>query len=809
MKTFSWRAVPALVFTAIYGLGTYFPITPMPILMGSLATCLAAIFYLAYLSRKRMVSLFPLWISLCLCLGFLVLGMIRKQQILAEKPIAVLNTLSGHQPENRIIRAQIADFPQRKPYGWKFVLDLQSIRYQSGWKAFSGKIQSTYVSTATVNLKKGDVIEVSGLLEKPIGKRNPMDFDYAQVLARKHIYLTLKIKSLRPIAQSPHFLDQIANQSRTFIQSALQKGFEHPENRALMFALLVGDRSEIDETTTQQFRQTGLMHLLAVSGLHIFLLGMIVFELLRSLLNRTRLPFYHREIIRSVVTILILLLFWIVTGNSPSILRAIIMALIAILANLWQRPHIGLNALGVSAFCLLLYDPNIRYDIGFQLSYAAVLALMLVYPVLNAYCTEKRFPNKGLQKLMSSIMLSIAATLGTLPILLVHFGTVSLGGIILNIVGVPLSSVALIAGILSVIGFGISETIGLALSSAAEWLTIAFKAFTLWGYESFACLQVEYYVDNLWILISIVALLWAIAHQSKRKASIGLALLCITFNFYGFLWQPTKAPLDVLFFDVGHGDAALIQFPNGKKMLVDVGDCNEYADMGERVIVPHFKKQNLQTVDIVLITHPHADHIGGLPYILRNLKVGKVLMNGNMKSHPMLNSSLKIADSLNIPVYAVKKGDQLRIDEQVDIRILSANAKHENPNEGSIVFTLQYGITKFLFTGDAEAETENQLLSQYPQALGANVIKVGHHGSKTSSTPTFVQKATAYSANEYAVVSVSADGKHGLPDYSALIRWKEAGANVLSTAHQQAIWLASDGQEIFPIDWKKTSTFRF
>jgi competence protein ComEC len=275
--------------------------------------------------------------------------------------------------------------------------------------------------------------------------------------------------------------------------------------------------------------------------------------------------------------------------------------------------------------------------------------------------------------------------------------------------------------------------------------------------------------------------------------------------------------LSVIFFDVGHGDASLVRFPNGKTLLIDAGPAFSGNDAGTRFIYPFLERWGIRTLDAVLITHPHADHLGGLPSILSALPVRRVLMSPRSSTRGLPRRLLRLADSLDVPLRYKAAGDTLSIDPTVRLRILAPDAAlalHPEVNETSLVVQVQYGATAFLFLGDAESESERFLTRHYSRLLRSDVVKVGHHGSRTSSSAEVVDRivpdeqvdgADSLKNREIqspiAIVSTGPSSVYGLPDEDVLDRWEAHGAQLHVTANQRALWLSSDGHSVSPIPW--------
>jgi competence protein ComEC len=263
--------------------------------------------------------------------------------------------------------------------------------------------------------------------------------------------------------------------------------------------------------------------------------------------------------------------------------------------------------------------------------------------------------------------------------------------------------------------------------------------------------------------------------------------------------------LDIVFLDVGQGDAAFVRFPDGRTMAVDLGPRDAYFDAGRSVVVPHLERFSPKRLDVAVVTHPHSDHLGGFPSVLRSIPVGRYVHNGEPYDSDLFRESEHLLDSLHVPSHSLRAGDTLRVDPSVRIQVLApapATDDEANPNERSVVLLLEFGATTILLTGDSERAAENGLLHAFRTSLAAEVVKVAHHGSDTSSQPRFVEAVTQGEETTLAVVSVAERNRFGLPDEVVLDRWSEAGARLHVTSAGGALWLRSDGREVRVVDWR-------
>src|SRR5690606_17592220 len=409
-------------------------------------------------------------------------------------------------------------------------------------------------------------------------------------------------------------------------------------------------------------------------------------------------------------------------------------------------------------------------------------------PLLRAAVPEGWHRRRGLGWTLGMTNASIAATLGTAPALLYHFGRLPLAGLALNLVAIPATAVVLFGGLGCVVFAGWLPWVADAFAGLAEFATAVLLMTSRLGAEHLAWTLLRGYVQDPWFVSATAALLAAFALWRRPRGRWGLTGgamgLCAVGLWAGIGRGDARPHLDVVFLDVGQGDATVLALPSGRHVLVDAGLRDPYADAGRWTVLPHLRRFGIDRLDAVVLTHPHADHFGGLVTVMEAVPVGRIVHNGHRPESPFWLSTLALADSLGIPQQVVRTGDTLALDPSVRLRILAPERPPrpwEDSNDHSVVLRVEYGATAFLLTGDAEAGAEAQLVARYGDALASDVVKVGHHGSRTSSTPAFVEAAVD-SSTAFAVVSVARRNRYGLPDEEPLARWAATGAAVLQTA---------------------------
>ncbi len=704
----------------------------------------------------------------------------------------------------------------------RFTLD----EVEVGAKRWRGTIAVTIVPSnwradfAPPDLEQGQRVRLSGELRPPPPKGNPSDFGYGAFLVGKGTWATMRVKAptnpgesasdLVVLGDERGVLDRVVGAVRSHVEAALARFVPHDEPRALLRALLLGERHAISGETREQFARTGLLHLLAVSGLHVLLVGMLLHGLLRPFLLRMGLRFRAMEIGRALVTIAILCVYALVTGGSDSVWRAVLMATLAVAGRAFQKPSAGTNALAIAALVLLILRPTRLFGVGFQLSFLAVLGLLTLGRTINDVRPKRVYDSAALSWLWNATAATVAATVATAPVLLFHFGRVPLAGLVLNLPAVPLTLMAFASALLTV-GLAWIPPVAGALGASADVLCRLLIWTTQTGEQALGRWALEGFVTRPLLVAALTAsvlLVMGWRYRAVRAPLAGSALLLAAVSVWASVLSPQarRPSLDVLFFDIGQGDAALLRTPSGRHILIDAGPLTDTWDAGERTILPHLQRLGIDRLDAVVISHPHADHLGGLPSLLRNVEVGRVVDNGQRASSILYAETHFLLDSLGVARRSVSAGDTLGLGDGIVATVLGpvrSNQPEDEANNASVVLLIRYGDVELLFAGDAEREAEAEMLHRWSPLIGegllrADIVKVGHHGSRTSSTAGWID--AVLEPGGIAVVSVARQNIYRLPNAEVLDRWTNAAADVRLT-HRGALWLRTDGQSVERIDW--------
>ena len=647
-------------------------------------------------------------------------------------------------------------------------------------------------------LKPGNYLEVTGYYYKGKQKRNPGEYDYDAYLKSKEILGLLSatdITSIIIINDEVSTFKNIIHQIRKTIDGQIKKYHSH-ETAALLRGLLLADRGEINYQTKTQFINAGVVHVLAVSGLHV---GFIIMIFL-FLFGRFNL------FIRSILTIVGLLCFMLITGVPPSVSRATVMAIVLIIAFLSNRSTNLINSISIAAVIILIINPNEIYNPGFQLSFAAVMAIGILLPYLNQIIEKRNVPNKILKYLLLFCAVSLSAQIGTLPFTLLYFNKFSIIALLTNFLVIPSIGFIIAAAIVTLFFSTIIPFIAVYFATAnglfSGWVLSIIK---FSGDLSFSYISITNYslIDLVLFYLMLSLLLFFLAKFNNIQAKLALFILIsantILYSSIDDTNLLSDKFLSVLMIDVGQGDSFLIKFPDGKTALVDAGNTTFTFDNGDRVIIPLLRYLGIKKIDYGIVTHLDADHYGGFVALILEGMIGKIFKPEIDTSLSKDNRFEEFIRERGIPISYFKE-EKIEVGNAALYFLYDDEVKNisgESTNNRSGIVKLVYGETSFLFTGDVEKDVENFYAKKYKYFLDSDVLKVGHHGSKTSSSNEFLK----YVSPELSLISAGFKNKFGHPVEDVLQRLEAEGSTIYRTDLNKAVLLRSDGKEIKLINW--------
>ena len=627
--------------------------------------------------------------------------------------------------------------------------------------------------------------------------RNPGEFDYGRYLELNDIHGVVDILHVSLVSKTAHYnLSSFVYSAQKYFYTTLDRLHEKRFSSFLK-GIVLGYRADLSEDVKQSFIDTGTIHILAVSGENVAFVALVlysIFELLR----------FHR-IAAALSGITGLVLYMLITGSTASVVRATIMAVVVLLGSCFERKSDIVNSLSIAALLLFLWSTDTLYDVGFQLSFAAVGSIIYFYPKLIA--AGEKMPKKIrefplVEESIKLLAVSLAAQIGTLPFTAYYFGKISFVSCVANIIVVPLSGLNTILGFIELLTAPLST----ALASCYAAVNDCFLWFVLWFVGAAARMPFAFYnISSLGVSAVVVYYCIVIGIFVLRRKNLKYAVIAMLFASNGYLCfeilREHTSLVRICSFDVGQGDAFLADFPGHRSLLIDSGPSNRFVDAGERFIAPYLKREGISSLNYAVLTHPHADHYGGIRRVAQNIHIDTVVVP-SLPFYPLpfqlLIDSLK---SMGICIRKVQSGDQLYIGNDVRIYVLYPsvhNIRNRNMNDCSIVMKIYFGTTSFLFTGDAGEDIEQALGRKYSVLLQSDVLKVGHHGADMSTGPEFLKKVRP----SMALISVGRKNMFGHPSGKVLKELMKNGVAVFRTDMDHATIVESDGRICRSVPWR-------
>lgn len=654
-------------------------------------------------------------------------------------------------------------------------------------------------------LNYGDVVKLDGFPERPWLPGNPGEFNYRKYLQMKNIYFRFTLSD-----ENVKILDEkkgnIVNRAlfdplRQYLLKKIDFNLDSPA-REVTKALLLGERQDIDDSVMEDFQKSGVIHVLAISGLHVGFILML-FLLFFSFL---RLPYF----LRILFSLFFLFLFVALIDFKAPVVRASVMAAFYFIGKLSERFPKPLNLIGVAGLTILLFEPRQLFQPGFQFSFTAVGAILYGYPRLKRMIPWpfsdsgwRGFINKFIR---TPLIVSLAAVLGTAPLTWLYYGSLQTGAIIANIFVIPMIGsyviLSLLFLILSVLIPGIMIGFSYLLK---EYVKFILDTVGLFADQAFVQIYLPH--PSMWIIMLCIAAFFLIFNMRKRVNRWYLVFVLITLLFYvnGWLLR-NEQNLSVIFADVGQGDAAVIRIPGGETIVVDSGDMAKGRDKGKEIVLPLLRYYGIGTIKYLIGTHPHSDHIGGFRSLMQSVSVDTLVLSGFKEDSKFYHFMIHSAKKNSVPIRYVHSGQVLYVNPVCRIYILhpdnhfleGVGQNNGKVNNSSIVLKIVYGATSFLLTGDLERDGETAL-ARFSDFLDADVLKVGHHGSKTSSQDEFLNLVTP----GFGVISVGRHNRFYHPSRSTVTRLIDHSVIPLRTDHFGAIVFESDGREIYLRNWRE------
>lgn len=643
-----------------------------------------------------------------------------------------------------------------------------------------------------LELLSGDKLSFSAVLRGEEAFKNFFPDFSQKYLRSQKIHLRASTKSpllIKKLNAENHTLGGFFSGLRRKFQRQIEMDFPGREKFSLspegglLEALLLGADRRIDQQIDRQFQKTGLYHLVAISGAHI---AVITF-LLYSLLSLFRL---RKRTINLILLILLIFYAFLVEGQ-PSVFRAVLMTSLFLLGKLLDYDVNFLNLLSFSALFLLVLNPFSFEEAGFQLTFAATLSLILFFkPIL-------RFMPVWPFKISEMLALSLAAVLGTMPIIVADFNRVAFATLFLTPLAAPLVGLIMGFGYIYLLAGLIHQWPGHLLSLPLKLLIKLFVWMTGW-LEPFSSLSYRIPNPPPGVIIGYYTTLLLLILKPRFKLQrpvLSLLFACFFLLLITHPFPPKSVPQTVTFIDVGQGDSIMVELPGKKLMIIDGGGfVNSSFDPGEAIVSKYLWYKGYRKIDYLVSSHLHPDHATGLASLARNFRVREFWFAEEDPDNALI-SEINRALPKDCPRIKIRR-DFKRLINGTRIEVVYPDEAPDSPtargNDSSAVIRLETDGWKFLLTGDITSNVEQYLVNRYPSELQAQVLKIPHHGSQTSSTESFLKAVNA----RVAVITCGRNNISRLPSTEVVTRLQESGLNLFRTDLDGAVEIKVRGPKL-------------
>lgn len=672
----------------------------------------------------------------------------------------------------------------------------------------------------------GREISCTGSFEAFDGELNPGQFDANAYYKNEGYTGILDAKEIRIVKEEESFSPDIYLHRLNLAISDKYKKILGDKNAGSLSAMVLGDKRGLDEEIKELYQENSISHLLSISGLHISLLGGAVFLFLRRLKVSFRFPL--------IASSIILIIYGAFTGFSVSTSRAVIMMSVLFISFVIGKSYDLPSGLALAALILIVMNHRAIYQSSFLLSFFAVIGIFYIMPellyIFKVDIYHKKGIIKGLHLLLASIISSISVLLATLPIVLNNFYEVSLTGILLNIIVIPLMSLVVITGLLGGFVALVSETVGSFILGITHYILNLYTLFCRLG-DRLTFLRLIIGKPDKWQIVLyyllLVILFYFLAlkrrenkldslknnlpegyNTSKRIVVTGL----MTFtSFLIIAYKPREFSINML--DIGQGDCFVVNDGNNDIYISDCGSTT-VQNVGKTRLLPFLKSKGWGKVDTIFISHMDKDHVNGVNDLLKcaEITIGRIIISASYTSDKLncaeLEELKELAKMRDIKLFYMKKGDEI-VGKDISFRCIYPTGEEdiEDQNEASIVMRMDYKELSMLFTGDIAGSTEEKIIEGSDKdTLDCDILKVCHHGSKNSSTDDFLKKVSP----KLYLISCGLMNRYGHPHRDALSRMTEEGGRILRTDHMGGTQIKlADGKLIITMAGKNLTGKRF
>ncbi|MDD2851293.1 MAG: DNA internalization-related competence protein ComEC/Rec2 [Desulfuromonadaceae bacterium] len=701
----------------------------------------------------------------------------------------------------------ISSRPSISPEGNHFAVTVEKVFSNSRTsEAVSGSLL-LYVSEGDVTLARGDRIRFISRITLPQRLGLPGEFDYARYLAFQGISVIGRVATQNAIvlmrAAAVESWQRTFDQSARLLGDSIRRAIPEERVSSVLTALLIGDQRRIPRDLADAYTRAGVNHILSISGFHVGIIAACVAGMVVWLLTRSEYATLHGNVRRTSLLVAIpgMYAYLFLTGSEPATTRSVIMLTLCAGALLVEREQDPVNMLLFAAFVLVGINPPTLFDISFQLSFLSLWGMIIVVPPITKICAPVNSPL--LRGLIQFVAASVAASCATVLPVLYIFKVASFNGVLSNFIIVPLLGYgAVLSGLIALPLVLLAP----AYASLPLWPAVKLVALANHCINWFSSLPVLTFHgitgwDMFFFLLLMIALTFV--HRKALRSVLVVAIPTTAVIFHAYAAPRADGRLHITMLSVGQAESMLIRLPDSSTLLVDGGGYlhDTGRDFGQGVLAPALGALGVRRIDTMIATHGHPDHSGGLPFVIKNFAVGQF-----WSGREIAVDVQKELDIKQVPLHRLSAGEVITLPGKVVLTVLSparsVRAAAENDemsvNEQSLVFRLSYGTFSMIFCADAGFEAETALLARHDQ-LTSTILKVGHHGSRFSTSEQFIEQVHP----RLALISAGRGNRFGLPSARTLKLLNSKKITVYRTDRDGTIEVVTDG-----IIWSVVTPFK-
>lgn len=746
------------------------------------------------------INIFLIFLSAILLIGIYIVNILRD-----KSPLPLLFTLfltlgallttyslnnsklSNVVGKDLIISGTVDEIIEKGTEQGKYIIKLDTIEDEQSRTMINEKVLLKVIGTEDLNLGSG--LKLRGGFSIPSENTNPNLFNYRLNLLTNKIHATITVRDYAIIEVNNEGIPLKYRLKESFT-SRVEKIFDenlNEKNSSLMKSIILGEYSYLDDENISRYRDLGLAHILAVSGLHIGIIaGFIVFSLANIGVKRR----YN-----ILIALCIIWFYGFLIGFPPSLLRANIMFSILFVSQLLAEPYDTINTLSFAAFVILIMNPLWVFSLGFQLSFLATFSIAYFTPKVGQFFYPYR------NKLIYTLSGLLGVQIGIMPIQAYYFNKLSILSILSNLLVAPILSIGLILGGIMIVFPLVNSILGKVLDfllNIQDYLGEILLRIP-WGIMNLPSPSVmEMILYYIMILIIVNGIRLRKLNMKIKKLIFYYLAVFILFNFFAAI---NDKSLEIHFIDVGQGDGILLRTNRWNYLIDTGGNIMDNFDVGKNITLPYLQKLGIRNMRGVFITHFHDDHCKSLPLLMENIKINNILVSYEDEENEIYKSIIK----KGIEIKVLEEGNRINLDRGISLEVISPNKGMRDsglsPNNLSLVFLVSYYNKNILFTGDMEKEVEWEIVDKLKKPI--DIIKVPHHGSITSSTNELLNKTKP----KVGIISVGRNNFYNHPANEVIERYEEIDTKLFRTDKDGMIKVILDNESlaILPFIREKTN----